>query len=65
MLYGKRRFPLWAKVAGLVLVVIVGFLTGYAGYTLYRDLTAPPLKCRRSRARPTCRHRPGSCLNIP
>ncbi|HPF84719.1 MAG TPA: L,D-transpeptidase [Aminivibrio sp.] len=42
MLYGKRRFPLWAKVAGLVLVVVVGFLTGYAGYTLYRDLTAPP-----------------------
>ena len=42
MLYGKRKFPLWAKLAGLVLLVVIGFLTGYLGYTLYRDLTAPP-----------------------
>lgn len=41
MLYEKRKFSLRAKLAGLVLLVVVGFLTGYVGYTLYRDLTAP------------------------
>lgn len=42
MFYGKRKFPFWAKLAGLALLVVAGFLTGYLGYTLYRELTAPP-----------------------
>ncbi|MDK2958322.1 MAG: hypothetical protein PWP47_366 [Synergistaceae bacterium] len=41
MLYEKRKFSLWSKLTGLVLLVIVGFITGYVGYTYYRDLTAP------------------------
>jgi lipoprotein-anchoring transpeptidase ErfK/SrfK len=32
---------MWAKLGGLVLIVFFGFLTGYAGYTLYREMTAP------------------------
>lgn len=44
MYYGKKSMSAWLKFGGAFVLVIAGFLSGYWGYSLYEDKTAPVLE---------------------